>query len=110
MKERGEGREEEKAGGRKLGGGGEGRKEGRKTEGRNNKRRKRQTGETDRETWLDYPRKHTQIGIWSHTELAQVALGIGTLELDLSSKYLNFNFSSYKMRILTSNHCKLIGD
>ena len=44
MKERGEGREEEKAGGRKLGGGGEGRKEGRKTEGRNNKRRKRQTG------------------------------------------------------------------
>lgn len=68
MKERGEGRKEEKAGGRKLGGRRD--KEGRKKEkkgGRNNKERKK---ETDRETWLDYPRKHTEVGIWSRTESA----------------------------------------
>jgi len=43
MKERGEGRKEEKVGGRKLGGG-EVRKEEKKGRGRNNKGRKRQTG------------------------------------------------------------------
>ena len=101
------GRKEEKAGGRKLGGRRD--KEGRKKEkkgGRNNKERKRQTGRPGSTTPGSTQR--SAYGVAQNQQ--HVVLEIGTLELDLSSKYLNFNFSSYKMRILTSKHCKLIGD
>lgn len=87
---------------------GEIRKKGRKKKrgGRNNKERKRQTGRPGSTTPGSTQR--SAYGVAQNQQ--HVVLGIGTLELDLSSKNLNFNFSSYKMRILTSKHCKLIGD
>ena len=106
-RERGEGRKEEKAGGRKLGGG-EVRKDGRK-KGEGGEIIK---GERDRQG--DGARLPQEAHRDGHMESYRISnmwqLGIGTLELDLSLKYLNFNFSSYKMRILTSKHCKLTGD